>query len=79
MSYKLCSVLGCQNNNKKNKELAFFTSKNESLLKKWLEANNRGWKETTTIYVCSEHFQKKGTGCFIHFPLLNIASVPISE
>ena len=34
MGYKLCSVLGCQNNNKKNKELSFFTSKNELLLKK---------------------------------------------
>ena len=34
MGYKLRSVLGWQNNNKKNKELSFFTSKNELLLKK---------------------------------------------
>ena len=67
MGYKLCSVLGCQNNNEKNKELPFFTSKNELLLENGRKPITADGKKLTQYIFALNVFRKKVQGVSYNF------------
>ena len=67
MGYKLCSVLGCQNNNEKNKELPFFTSKNELLLGNGRKPITADGKKLPQYIFALNVFRKKVQGVSYNF------------
>ena len=61
-----CAVIGCVNRSEKNPSLSFHqipSNKQKEIRQEWLRCIKRGQNEKhlpndSTLYICSEHFEK---------------------